>query len=257
MVVVIDPKLLISVITPAFNSQDYIFKTYTSLLNQTHTNWEWLITDDHSSDSTFDILLDIAREDERVKPVQLSTNCGAAFARNNSMDRSKGEYFAFLDADDHWYELKLERQLDFMVCKNIDFSFTAYKCINENNKEWSKIVDNTHKYGRFTYEDMLRKKATLGCSTVMLKRSFVDDLRMPLIRTGQDYAFWLSLLKKTDAYILNECLTEYRILPGSLSRNKLKKAKRQWGIYRDIERLGFFHSSICFCFYAYRAVFRK
>ncbi|WP_305838815.1 hypothetical protein [Photobacterium leiognathi] len=81
---------------------------------------------------------------------------------------------------------------------------------------------------------------------------------MPLIRTGQDYGLWLKLLKTgKNAYKFNQVLTQYRILPNSISRNKIKKAKRQWQIYREIEKLPLLTSIECFCFYAYRAVFRK
>ena len=105
---------------------------------------------------------------------------------------------------------------------------------------------------------MLKKKATLGCSTVMLRRNAFDDITMPLLRTGQDYATWLKLLKTgQNAYPLIDVLTQYRILPNSISRNKVKKAKRQWQIYREVEKLSLYKSAVSFCFYAWRAVFRK
>ncbi|TOM43380.1 glycosyl transferase family 2, partial [Vibrio parahaemolyticus] len=72
------------------------------------------------------------------------------------------------------------------------------------------------------------------------------------------YALWLKLLKGGNrAYPLTTVLTKYRILPNSISRNKFKKAKRQWQIYRQLEDLSFFSSLECFCFYGWRAVFRK
>jgi hypothetical protein len=55
---------------------------------------------------------------------------------------------------------------------------------------------------------MLRKKATLGCPTVMLRKSLFESITMPLLRTGQDYVTWLKLLKTVKkAYLLNEVLT--------------------------------------------------
>ncbi|MGY0650206.1 MAG: glycosyltransferase family 2 protein, partial [Paraglaciecola chathamensis] len=84
------------------------------------------------------------------------------------------------------------------------------------------------------------------------------DIQMPLLRTGQDYATWLKLLRAgAKAFVIPEPLTGYRILPNSISRNKVKKAKRQWQIYREVEGLRFFKSLECFLFYAWRAVFRK
>lgn len=246
----------ISIITPVFNAERWILKTYHSLLNQRHSNWEWLVTDDCSLDRTKTILYELMLKDTRIKYFCNMTNSGAAVSRNNSIHHASGDFLAFIDSDDLWLPDKLEKQIYFMD-NNIDFSFTAYELIDSFDLKLNIKVDSSQK-GAFTYEDMLRKKATLGCSTVMLRRAAFSDISMPLIRTGQDYALWLKLLKTgKKAYVLPEVLTQYRILPDSISRNKIKKAKRQWQIYREIENLNFIDSSINFCFYAFRAIFRK
>jgi glycosyltransferase involved in cell wall biosynthesis len=247
---------MVSVITATFNSAQEILKTYQSIRSQSYTNWEWLITDDCSTDDTLNILEKLVDDDPRIKVFQNVKNSGAAVSRNNSIKYAMGDFLAFIDSDDLWFPSKLENQITFMG-SHIAFSFTAYELIDENETRLHKSVDSTQQ-GSFSYKDMLRKKATLGCSTVMLRKSSFDDITMPLIRTGQDYACWLKLLKMGEnAHLLNTILTQYRILPDSISRNKVKKAKRQWKIYREIEKLGFIESSINFCFYAMRAVFRK
>lgn len=250
-------KKLVSIITPSFNSESELVLTYNSLVAQSYDNLQWLVTDDASSDSTWDMLLEVASKNKNVRIFKNDINSGAAFSRNNSIAHATGDFIAFIDSDDLWFPEKLEKQVAFMEENNIDFSFTAYELIDENGKPTGQKVD-THLTGPVTYEDMLRKKATLGCSTVMLRRSAFDDITMPLIRTGQDYGLWLKLLKTgAKAYPMPEVLTQYRILPNSISRNKVKKAKRQWQIYREIEKLPFLKSVECFCFYAWRAVFRK
>lgn len=247
---------LVSIITPTFNSRSSIEATYLSIKNQTYDNWEWVVTDDCSMDSTLDYLLELQKIDTRVKVFSNNENSGAAVTRNNSISKSKGEYLAFLDSDDLWEPRKIEKQLAFMG-GNIDFSFTAYQLIDDDGHNLGQTVDSTQ-IGCFSYEDMLRKKATLGCSTVMLRKSGFDKIEMPLLRTGQDYALWLSLLREgAQACILSEVLTKYRISPKSISRNKIKKAKRQWQIYRELEDLSILKSSLCFCFYAIRAIFRQ
>jgi glycosyltransferase involved in cell wall biosynthesis len=247
---------LISIITATFNSSVTIEQTYDSIKAQTYSQWEWLITDDCSTDETLEIIKAISQKDSRVKVYSNPVNLGAAIARNNSLSHVNGIYIAFIDSDDLWKLNKLEKQCDFMG-DNVDFSFTGYDLIDEQGAPMHKTVD-INQAGTFDYHDMLKKKATLGCSTVMLRLSAFEDITMPLLRTGQDYATWLKLLKSgKKAYLLNEALTQYRIMPKSISRNKFKKAKRQWQIYRDVEKLPLLKSVVCFCFYAWRAVFRK
>ena len=249
-------NMKISIITASFNSSSLIMSTYLSIKSQSYDHWEWLITDDCSTDNTLEILKSINQKDSRVKFFSNKVNSGAAVSRNNSLKNASGEFIAFIDSDDLWKTDKLERQLTFMG-DNIDFSFTSYDLIDEHGIALNQTVD-TNRSGSFSYEDMLRKKATLGCSTVMLRSDAFEDISMPLLRTGQDYAMWLKLLKTgTKAHLLNETLTSYRIMPNSISRNKFKKAKRQWQIYSEMEKLPLFKSVICFCFYAWRATFRK
>ena len=145
-----------------------------------------------------------------------------------------------------------------MIQNNLSFCFTAYEIINHKGIPINITVDSTNS-GFFTYSDMLKKKATLGCCTVMLrKKSFGGLLEMPNIRTGQDYAFWLKLLRNSNhyAHILPKLLSEYRISPNSISRNKFKKARRQLYIYINIEKINLLKSIYYFYFYAIRAIFR-
>lgn len=250
-------KISVSIITATYNSSSLIIDTYESILKQSLQSWEWLVTDDCSTDNTFEILEKLSKNDSRVVIFKNDKNSGAAVSRNNSLSYAQGKFVAFIDSDDLWLSGKLEKQLKFMEDKGIDFCFTAYELINEKGVRLGQRVD-THLNSFVTYEDMLKKKATLGCSTVMLRRSAFDDISMPLLRTGQDYATWLKLLKLgKNAHPLTEVLTQYRILPNSISRNKLKKARRQWQIYRKVENLPILKSAKCFLFYAWRAVFRK
>lgn len=249
-------KHLISIITATFNSSKYILETYKSICSQTYTNWEWIITDDASTDDTVSILRAIADHDSRVNFYCLENNKGAAQARNNSIKFIRGDFVCFIDSDDLWHHDKLTIQLAHML-KGIDFSFTAYQVMDEFGVLSNKLVDFNNN-DKFNYSDMLKKKATLGCSTVMLKRNAFNDISMPLLRTGQDYALWLKLLRTgSSAYLVNDVLCFYRIVPGSISRNKFKKAIRQWEIYYVVEDLGFLISCYCFLHYAWRAIFRR
>jgi teichuronic acid biosynthesis glycosyltransferase TuaG len=246
----------VSIITATYNSSQFINETYESILNQTFNSWEWLVTDDCSQDNTWELLNEFKRKDKRIKIWKNEINSGPATARNNSLLNATSDYIAFIDADDLWVPEKLEKQIEFMN-NNINFSFTAYELINEKGVPLNKYIDHK-KANSFSYEDMLRKKATLGCSTVMLKRKAFADIKMPpILRVGEDYALWLKLLKLNEnAYLLNLPLTKYRIVSNSISRNKFKKAKVQWQIYRNIEGKNIMKSIEYFLFYTFRAIFR-
>lgn len=250
---------LVSIIMPSFNSENTIGESIESIIAQSYQYWELLITDDCSSDATISIIENYASLDHRIKFFKNSKNSGAAISRNNSLLNANGEYIAFLDSDDLWFPEKLETQLCFMLMNpKAVFTFTAYELIDGSGERKNKIIDLQGDGVAFNYFDMLHKKATLGCSTVMFKRSSFNDYMMPILRTGQDYALWLKLLKTTEnVYLVNRVLTKYRILPNSISRNKIKKCKRQWQIYRDIEKLSLYSSLRSFVSYAWRAIFRR
>ena len=247
----------ISIITATYNSEAFLNELYESIKLQTNSNWEWVVTDDCSTDSTISILKEIVKNDKRVRFYQLETNSGAACARNNSIRKSSNRFLAFVDSDDIWEVNKLDTQLDYMNNNKVSFCFTGYQIINENGDLLDKQIDC--KVGcKFSYVDMLKKKATLGCSTVMLDKELLGaDILMPDIRTGQDYATWLKILKVGGtASLIPIPLTKYRLVKGSISSNKFKKAKRQWKIYRELEGLNVLYSLYCFLHYAIRVVIR-
>ncbi|WP_219582634.1 glycosyltransferase family 2 protein, partial [Vibrio parahaemolyticus] len=168
---------------------------------------EWLVTDDCSTDKTLSILKTLARDDSRIQVFKNEVNSGAAVSRNKSLSHVSGDYIAFIDSDDLWCDIKLENQLSYMLMKDLDFTFTAYNLIDEEGRDRGKLVDKDN-VPHVDYKDMLKKKATMGCSTVMVKAASFRGIEMPLLRTGQDYATWLVYLKRVDrAYLLNEVLT--------------------------------------------------
>ncbi|MED2941887.1 glycosyltransferase [Bacillus swezeyi] len=247
-------KPLISVITPSYNAEEFIGKTIQSVINQSFPDWEMIIADDCSTDGTRDILKRCEEEDERIHAIYLEKNQGAAAARNAALNKAKGRYVAFLDSDDIWKKEKLEKQLAFMKEHQHAFTFTAYEMISQNDEPLHKSVKAPE---RLTYDDVL-KNTIIGCLTVMLDREQTGGIQMPNIRTRQDLATWLSVLKRGfKAYGLNEPLAEYRIVDTSISRNKWKAAQKTWYVYREIERLHLMKATWCFVHYAKNAVMKR
>jgi glycosyltransferase involved in cell wall biosynthesis len=103
-----------SVIIPSYNSAAFIERALNSVLAQTMDDYEILICDDASTDSTCDMVRSFAQVDSRIKLLRLQENGGAAAARNLGLTAACGEYIAFLDSDDEWLPEKLTRQIALM-----------------------------------------------------------------------------------------------------------------------------------------------
>ncbi|MCO7127562.1 glycosyltransferase [Sporolactobacillus shoreicorticis] len=246
---------LISIITPTYCSERTIKKTIRSVREQTYPHWEMIIVDDASTDRTRQLLQEEAAADSRIHPVFLNENHGAAFARNTALERAKGRFVAFLDSDDCWKTKKLELQLQFMELHHYAFTFTGYELMDTNGHLLNKIISAPP---RITYKQML-KNTIVGCLTVMIDRQQIGDFRMPDLRSRQDLATWLSLLKRgAVAYGLDETLAEYRISgKASLSGNKWKAAQKTWFVYRRVERLPLLPSCWYFVNYAANAFIKR
>jgi len=242
---------LISVITPAYNAETFIAGTIESVLDQTYTNWEMVIVDDKSTDQTVQTVKNYLKKDDRIKLFVLEENSGSAVARNTAMKHAKGRYIAFLDSDDQWFPKKLEKQLQFMQEKDIAFSFTKYIRMEEDGTLRDNVSKAPESVG---YRDLM-KHCVIGCLTVMIDRDKIGHIEMVNIRTRQDYAYWLTITKMGyRAYGLPEILAKYRIVENSISSNKLKAAKRQWYVYRQIEKQNLLVSMYYFFHYAFRGI---
>lgn len=116
----------VSIITPCYNSAQYIAQTIASVQQQTLTTWEMIVVDDGSTDDSADIIKDIAINDSRIKLIQ-KENGGSASARNVGLQYAEGDYIQFIDADDTIAQDKLERQVELMDQKGLDVTYTNYK----------------------------------------------------------------------------------------------------------------------------------
>lgn len=243
---------LVTVITPSYNCSSFISKTIESVIVQTFTDWEIIIIDDCSTDSSVDVIRSFAKRDSRVKLVQLTENSGAAVARNTGIEAAVGRYIAFLDSDDQWLPNKLEVQLKFMQEKDVAFTYAAYEKINEQG-EAVGVVGVPEKA---SYNDLL-KVCSIGCLTAMYDTEKLGKVYMPLIRKRQDLGLWLRILRKEPyAYGVQQILGRYQLRSDSISANKRSAAQFTWRLYRDVEKLSFAVASYYFAHYAVNGVLR-
>ena len=231
--------MLVSIITPLYNSSKYISNTIESVIRQTYTNWEMLIVDDCSKDDSALIVEDYVKKDSRILLFTLNENSGAAIARNKGIELAKGEYIAFLDSDDIWQPEKLEEQLQTMVENNCSFSHTSYELFNEN---FESLGLRTTCNKVITYRELINYN-WIGTSSVIYNAENLGKHYMPNLRNRQDWALWLALIKVAgSALFISKPLTNYTVRSGSISSNKTRLIKYHWLIYRQVEGFNVFKS---------------
>lgn len=242
---------LVSVIMPAYNSADYIEDSILSVLNQTYIEFELIIVDNNSIDSTYKISQGYSRIDSRVHVYQCLKS-GAAHARNFGLSKARGRYIAFLDSDDIWEKNKLHLQISFMKRQGSSISCTSYQPFSTSERSFKpRCVSD-----KISYKDLL-KTCDVGCSTVIFDSNFYENSLFPLV-PKEDYALWLNLTRNGQAIsCLDAVLTFYRVYDGSISGNKILEAIRQWNIYRKHESLSFFKSVYYIFNYAYYGVKKR
>ncbi|MDM1695385.1 glycosyltransferase family 2 protein [Thiopseudomonas alkaliphila] len=244
--------MLVSIIMPLYNCSTFLESTIRSIIAQSYIDWELILVDDCSQDNSLDIANDYVEQDSRIKLIKLTKNSGAAVARNKAIEASTGRFIAFLDSDDLWHPQKLEKQINFMLENNYAFSYTAYEKINEEGKVF-EYVGAPH---QLSYKQLL-KTNEIGCLTVIYDTEHLGKVYMPTETKREDYATWLSILKKTDyAYGMPEILGRYRVYANQSSAKKGKMAKENWKLYRNIENLSVIKSVYYFGHYAIRGVLR-
>lgn len=232
---------LVSVITPTYNVELFIKQTIESVRAQTYENWELILVDDASTDTTVSILKKYTTQDPRIKLHVLKTNSGAAIARNTAIEKASGSFIAFLDADDLWMPEKLSKQVSFMQEKNIQVCFSSYELMDESGKSLGKMVKALPKVD---FSKML-KSNYVGNLTGIYNAETLGKVYMPDIRKRQDWALWLLLIKKVGyAYSIAEPLAKYRLREDSISSNKLNLLKYNYTIYRKALKFGPLKSSL-------------
>lgn len=226
---------LVSIITPLYNSEQFVSETIKSIINQTYKNWELILVDDCSTDSTLKIIKPFLEQYSNIRVFKNTTNEGAAVSRNKGIKNASGDYIAFLDADDLWLPEKLEKQLKFMQTHDIDVCFSSYTLIDESGKPLHKLVKALPV---LSYNKLLKSNYVGNLTGIYCSRT-LGKITSPNLRKRQDWLLWLEAINASDkaAKSIQEPLALYRIREGSMSSNKFNLLKYNYWVYK--KGLGF------------------
>lgn len=183
---------LISIVTPAFNAASLLQETIESVQAQSFTDWELIIIDDGSMDSTIPIAERSALQDTRIRIIRLAEHGGTANARNKGMNAGTGRYTAFINAGDIWLPNKLEQQLAFMTENESAISCTAWRRFHVGTKQTGRL----HKAPKRITFDSLLLFDSVHISTVMIDHQLLGQMRFDHnFATHANLALWLSITK--------------------------------------------------------------
>lgn len=235
-------KSLVSIIIPTFNSEKFIAETIQSVQNQTYKNWEMIVVDDGSSDATISIVTEMAKQDKRIQLFRLEKNSGTGIARNTALDKTTGRFIAFLDSDDLWKPMKLEKQIDFLSKNELPFTFSFYDCINERGEPLNKRVESPI---NLSYRQLFFCNY-VGNLTGIYDVNYFGKITISSIRKRQDWMLWLTILKKVKtAQPIPESLAYYRVRENSISASKSDLLKHNFTVYRTFHGFNLVVSLLC------------
>ncbi len=241
-------KPRVSVVIPVRNGKDYIQEALDSVLQQSFTDLELLLIDDGSTDDDYDRY---ALQDERIRVIHLTGN-GVSRARNVGMAQSRGEFIAFLDADDVWFPGKLEAQVRYFDA-HADVGVVFGKFIR-----WPAQPDGGFAPASSLVQDVAQLSKTeeersgwlytrlldgllVGMNTAVVRRSVYEAIGgfNESMRQGEDYDFWLRASRVAEMHSLDSAVALYRIHSASAMHrlssdnhlaNLLKAASMRWGL---------------------------
>ena len=218
----------VSIITPCYNSSKFLQQTIDSVLNQTFTDWEWLITDDKSTDHSVEIINKV--DDERIKLTVAEKNGGAGHARNLSLEKASGRFITFLDADDFWEPNFLEEMVSFMKKENAELAYSNYSRCDEN---LIPKIDDFKADKNVSFNNLL-KTCRLSLLSSMYDSQRVGKEFFPERSKREDHVMWLNLLKKIPVgKPLPKTMAKYRMHASSISRKKTNIMLDQYLVYKD------------------------
>lgn len=226
----------ISVIIPAYNAAEFMGETLDSVFGQTFTNFEVIVINDGSPD-TDQLEQVLQRYPSNLRYIK-QENQGAAAARNTGLRAARGEFVAFLDADDTWLPLFLEKQIALLKGSDVDLVFADALLSGDPLLDGRTFMELNPPRGEVTTENLLALKVTVLTSTVLARKGPIIDVGLfdVSIRRGHDFDLWFRLAKAGARFAYTrEVLAHHRIVESGLSGSTISQLKRTLSVLEAIK----------------------
>ena len=204
-----------------YNSEKFLEETLQSIFAQTYKDWELVIINDGSTDSTEKIIKEAIGQGYPIS-YYWQENRGLGYSRNEALKRSTGQYIAFIDHDDVWLPTKLEKQVPRFNDPDVDFVYGNYYQINADASQ--RHIGSIKPQPRGDVFRRFLKYYPVNLQTVMLRKSSLeklDSLFDPELHMSEEYDLFMRLLYKGKAEYLDIPVAEYRIHEGMSSIRRM------------------------------------
>lgn len=208
---------LISVIIPVYNSERYLSRAIKSVLNQTYKNYEIILIDDGSTDTSREICDNFSKENNRIRVIH-QENKGVSFARNIGIKMSNGNYIAFLDADDEMTNYALEIMYNEIINTKVDIVITNYMKVFDNGKKELNNYNNKAKYKNIM--DFISVNYHWGPNSKLIKKTKINKMFDKNISIGEDALFFIENFKECSYSYINQVTYYYYMINNSAMHNK-------------------------------------
>jgi glycosyltransferase involved in cell wall biosynthesis len=228
---------LVSIITPVYNAAPWLLEMLASVRAQTLTDWEQILVDDGSSDSSVAIAEAAAQQDPRFRLIRTPRNMGPSSARNLAIEAARGRFIAFLDADDLWLPEKLARSVAWITSRGYSFIYHDYRHMSHDGLRVGALIKVPEK---LDWRTLHTRRGTGGCVSIVIDRRRIPVFSFPpnAPYRAEDFCLWAQIIREGHiGHRLPVDLACYRLSPKSRSANKLQGSINAWHLYREVSML--------------------
>lgn len=230
----------VSIIIPVYNTGNFLHETIQSVINQTYPNWELFLIDDGSTDNSAEICKSYVEQDDRIN-YHYKTNGGQASARNLGINKSHGEWIAFLDSDDIWLPQKLAHQIKEIELYDADFFYSlGYYYYPEKEKQLETYDWVTGEQKGLDFFKTLYHSCAVNTNTVLVKKKLLDQVgyfnEAQIVRGSEDWDLWMRIaLKANSIFGSKNRDVYYRIHPGGIHLQHVRMFKGKVFVYEQYD----------------------
>ena len=220
-----DNNILISVIIPCYNVENYVEKAIESVINQTYKNIEIIVIDDCSTDNTYDVLCKLKeKHNGRFVLYKNEKNGGLAYTRNFGVKKSTGEYVGFIDSDDYIDNNYYEKLVEKMISEDADLVVNDIQLVDEEGRFISDVTKACE--GEITKVNLINNGLVASACNKLLRKDLIIEYPFLEGKINEDVASIIPVLVKSKKIAYAEGIVYYYVQRTGSIQNSTFSEKR-------------------------------